>query len=95
MTSEFNKLTNQELYKKLKNQSQVSLKTEFGNLESKKLIEKAKNLLFKVSLNSIDRSSYLPIKASVACLIEHEELASQITRKMLSVGVPVNHINVD
>lgn len=67
-----------------------------GNLEMRWIVDRANRIGLDTTPSPTDRSGYLSVFSDCsAMIIEDDDLAAQVTQRMLDAGVPVQHIHVD
>ena len=96
LLDEFRDRPMSEVFQELRGQSTYTLSRTLGNIESRNLTEASRRLGLKVKADAIDRSSYLPVRADgLAMLIEDDEEAAEVARRMIAAGVPVIEAEVE
>jgi hypothetical protein len=96
LLDEFRDRPMSEVLQQLRGQSTFTLPRTLGNIEARYLTESARRLGLNVNADAIDRSRYLPEDSTgYAMLIEDEELAAEVARRMIAAGVPVIEMHVD
>lgn len=68
----------------------------FGSIDARRFEERARDAGLNVSVEAVDRGGYLPIDADGnALIIEAEQVAEEVVRRMLEAGVAVDNVHVD
>lgn len=84
------------IYNNLKGHSIYRTQETYGNIESRRLFEKASALGLNVDLECKQIGGYLPIsKDNFALIIEDDNLANRVIEKMIEAGVEIIEIHVD
>jgi hypothetical protein len=90
LLDEFRDRPMSEVFQELRGQLTYTLSRTLGSMESYRLTEAARRLGLNVKVDAIDRSSYLPEHSDgYVSLIEDDELAAEVARRMIAAGVPV------
>jgi hypothetical protein len=85
-----------EVWREFRSRSSFTLGRELGNLEMRCLVEAAKRVGLHVEIESIDRSSSIPISFDGSGLIiEDDDTAHLVAQKMIEAGVPIDEAHVD
>jgi hypothetical protein len=96
LLDEFRDRPMSEVFQELRGHSTYTLSRKLGSIESHKLTKSARRLGLNVKADAIDRSSYLPEHSTgYAMLIDVDELATEVARRMIAAGVPVIEAEVE
>lgn len=96
LLDEFRDRPMSEVFQELRGQSTYTPSRTLGNIEARHLTESARRLGLNVKVDRIDRSSHLPVhSAGYASLIDDDELAAEVAKRMIAAGVPVIEAYVD
>lgn len=96
LLDEFRDRPMSEVLQQLRGNSTYMLPRTLGNIEARHLTEAARRLGLNVNADAIGRSGYLPEHSTgYAMLIDDDELAAEVARRMIAAGVPVIEVHVD
>ncbi|MCE9556974.1 MAG: hypothetical protein K8T91_26810 [Planctomycetes bacterium] len=86
----------EQVWRQLQSSPSYEYPEDLGNIESCELVNAAQSVGLAATAKSVDRGGYLPIAADgSAMIIEDDELAEQVTQKMIASGVPIEQMEVD
>lgn len=85
-----------EVWAQLRRRPSYAVGHELSEIEMRRLAERARQASLRFTAEPIDRGGYLPIAPDgSALIIEDDDLAARVIRRMLDAGVPVEMIEAD
>ncbi len=96
LLDEFRNIPAVDVWRRLRGCASYTAANEQGNIDSRSLIDAALNLGLSARAEPIDRGGYIPVSPDgTALVIEDDEIAGQVTQKMIAAGIPVEIVHVD